>query len=185
MRNSELELRKIFDQKASSNRSASALLTKNQIHEVFSDLHPCVSTGDIDEMLKAFDLNESEGLHWEDFKKLVNQPTAVEQWTSGIPFSRLLASAIPARNLDEVDLIDENEGLRNICQTLLLGTERLLREHIQSFKKARALMMKSKGKRSNVSSKFSVLSCGTIDDFHAGLENRIGNSSQLVSAILK
>jgi hypothetical protein len=37
----------------------------------------------------------------------VDQPTEVEQWTAGIPFSRLVASAIQIHNLEDIDHIDE------------------------------------------------------------------------------
>jgi hypothetical protein len=174
VRNSEIELRKIFDER-SLLQGIQTYLKKEHIPEVLRDLQVHLSTEEIDERLNSFDSIESSGLSWDDFKKIVNQPSVVEQWTASIPFSRLIASAIPANSLDQLDHIDENEALRDLCQALLPGTERLLREHIQGFKKARALMIKSKNKTSNISSKFSLLNCGTIDDFHGGLEKRIGS----------
>lgn len=178
-------MKKIFKRKSSISEGTEPVLKNEQIREVLLDLYVNMSIEDVEQMLHSFGVDESAGWRWDDFKKLVDQPTAVEQWTSGIPFSRLVASAIPACNIDQLDQIDENEGVRHICQNLLSGMERLLRDHILCLKKARALMMNSQAKASSAGSKFTVLNCGTIDDFHGGLEKRIGNSLKAISEVLK
>ena len=107
----------------------------------------------------------------------------LERWAKSVPLHHVLADAIP---YDEDDLLKETDWLRKVseldnaaidtvCTGFLHGLKRVVAESVQSLRSAYTTMDAAK-QSNDQSTKFVVnkMSCGATDDFHRGLEGRVG-----------
>ena len=106
-----------------------------------------------------------------------------------LPLSSLLMDALPRPNAEEkrnrLRIVSERTAadILVIAHEFAYGLERMLTESVNSLKESFAAMdEKNKTKedfKKNAASKFTVnkeMACGTIKDFHDGLEGRIGSA---------
>ncbi len=105
-----------------------------------------------------------------------------------LPLASLLLDALPRPDPQEqrnrLRIISELTApdVRIIASEFAVGLERMLMDSINSLKKSFTAMedkMKSAERNNSAASKFSVsteMKCGTIEDFHEGLEGHIGDS---------
>ncbi len=114
-------------------------------------------------------------------------PAAVSSWVRSLPLAEVIIDALPrppagdARHrLRAVAELSADE-LRLAARGAAAGLERLLREGVAElrvgFRAYDARLAASEALRACAARKFEVppaMKCGTIDDFHAGLEGRIG-----------
>ena len=111
-----------------------------------------------------------------------------------LPLSSLLMDALPRPNAEEkrnrLRIVSELTAadILVIAHEFAYGLERMLTESVNSLKDSFATMdKKNETKEKNAASKFAVnkeMACGTIKDFHDGLEGRIGIACVVVVRLL-
>ncbi len=133
-------------------------------------------------LFQEFDTDNSNGLSLEEFQQLVQRPPQIVEWAKTLGLPELLADAMPRkRSVNALRVVSElsDADFENVIGALLDGLRTVLRKSAHELKQAFAvsdLRTKSSISEANSGSKFDLipLSCGTIDDFHVGLEGRIG-----------
>ncbi len=124
-------------------------------------------------------------LDFELFERVASHPTPMEEYVRAVPLHKLLADALPDEDEDPMRLFARlTEGdIASVTQGVAQGLERLLRLHVRCARMALADAA-SRTAAPSALSKFHVapLSCGRIQDFHAGLSGRIGEECQGASA---
>jgi hypothetical protein len=119
-------------------------------------------------------------------------PTPVRGWVQSLPLAELLLDALP-KQLDDDDDDQHSHPLRAVSQLdehqlqvtaicFAQGLQRLLREGVEALGEAfrafdETLKNSEELQTKKAAAKFEQLQdikCGTIEDFHAGLEGRIG-----------
>jgi hypothetical protein len=125
--------------------------------------------------------NDSSGgsIDFSEFSSLLSKPTALQQWTASMPVAELLADALqralpgigdPLREASELAA----DATALVCEAVRCGLERMLAEQTQTLREGFALMAAAETNRA--AEKYTVvsMSAGTADDYHRGLEGRIG-----------
>ena len=176
LRRNPLCVKVVFDRHCDMN---SAAITAGRLNSAFAELGLDIGTERTNELLEEFDSDLSGGgLNLEGFQHLLSKSTRLNEWAKGLPLYDLLADAIPRkRGQDPLRVVSELsfEEILMTCQALQEGLIRVLQEASASLKQA--FMETDSRAKSDGGSKFNVvaLSCGGIHDFHAGVEERIGN----------
>jgi hypothetical protein len=133
-------------------------------------------------LFRSMDIDENGGLDLQEFKRAVATPTKLEQWIASLPIPRLLARCLtsigegvedPVREFCQLRGENLNEAVTAFCfdlgNTLAKYQSQLNLSYKEMERRARD------GER-GVFSKFQIskLNCGGIEDFHRGLEGRVG-----------
>lgn len=140
-------------------------------------------------LFQEFDTDNSSGLSLEEFQQLVRKPQPLVEWAKTQDLPEMLADAIPRKEgVDALRVVSDltEDEIENVLGALLEGLGTVLRKSVKALKHAFAVSdSRSKSLSSDIStgSKFDViaLSCGNIDDFHAGLAGRIGTLPPFLS----
>ena len=147
---------------------------------------------DCDDLIRSLGINpnhlEEEGPAGESlggpidlsaFSCLLSRPTALRQWAASMPLAELLADAIHCALPGMGDPLREASELTPdvivlVCEAVRCGLERMLAEQVRMLKEGLALM--AAAETSRAAGKYTVvpMSAGTADDYHRGLEGRIG-----------
>ncbi len=135
-----------------------------------------------DELFQEFDTDNSNGLNLEEFQQLVRKPSQLIEWAKTLGLPELLADAMPRKQgANALRVVSEQTDaeFENVIGALLSGLRSVLTKSAHELKQAFAasdLRMRNSMSEANSGSKFDLipLSCGTIIDFHEGLERRIG-----------
>jgi hypothetical protein len=127
-------------------------------------------------------------MNFEEFKFGINRPSKIEQWAMGIPFAKLIASALSvivqgsaAKDDTLSALADSSErDLLVIADAMRDGIVRLVLIHIKDLKAGYVANQKINAATNSQDnqSKFAfgdlkTMACGNIKDFYAGLD-RVG-----------
>jgi hypothetical protein len=135
--------------------------------------------GDVKKLLREIDAGKNGYLSLDEFKSISKNPTVSERWALSLPLYRLLSDALPPQEKQD-DIMRTISALTDqeislVCEGMLDGLKRMVREAVQILNKAYRSMDSRKAVECG-STKFVVnsMSCGDINDFHAGLEGRIG-----------
>jgi hypothetical protein len=179
-RRDRARIRKVFDQ---FKQSGSDLIPPAVLLPAMLELKsPSRTYEALTRILENLGLDGHTPLDFEQFERVANHPTKMEEHVRAIPLHKLLSDALPVQVPDEeADPIHffsrlTEADIKSVAQGLVQGLERLLTQHVcharQVLEAARRLAEPS------VPSKFQVapMSCGRIGDFHAGLSGRIGGS---------
>ncbi len=152
---------------------------KEALHSVRPEFH-YLSKEEAKQLFVESDLENDGILDVKEFSYALGKKFPVEQVISVLPLHRLLESALPgirSRHPDEhldifVNLKDEE--IVAMVAAVSPEIERLLRETVLGLRKAKEPQDPNAG--DNVGAKFDVvtLSAGTIEDFHKGLQGRVG-----------
>ena len=155
----------------------SCYLPKDKIHAVLTDLDVNVDQKEADFLFDEFDTDNSDGLDLYEFQCLLQKSTQLNEWAKTLNLHELLTDAIPRKPgqdpLRVVSALTAEERF-DICRALQRGLERLLQESSASLKAA--FDVNDKRDKGDGGSKFNLVpvSCGNVEDFHAGVEGRIG-----------
>jgi hypothetical protein len=110
---------------------------------------------------------------------LLAKPTALRQWAASMPLAELLGDALQRALLGAADPLREASKLAPdviglVCVAVRCGLERMLAEQVRALRDGYAMMAAAKTNRA--AGKYTVISmsAGTADDYHRGLEGRIG-----------
>ena len=133
----------------------------------------------VDELFEEFDFDANSGLDLDEFRRLLRSSNRLYEWAKALPLHELLADAIPRKGgQDPLRVLSEltADEIRITCQAIQEGLIRMLYEACASLKEAFAAT--DKRAESGGGSKFNIvpLSCGRIEKFHGGFQERIGNN---------
>jgi hypothetical protein len=142
------------------------------------------------EVFEGADNDQDQALDFNEFLLAVKKPSKVEQWTAGLPLTKLVAAAfvpiIRQSKFKDDPLVALSEcstqTLSLVINVLKEGLHELLWKHISELKTGYRAMknMKLDIQENQAQSKFSsggevgVMSCGKINDFYGGLGSRVG-----------
>ena len=174
-RNSEI-VEEIFH-KHSDQRSNHRIILIDKLPKALHDLGVHVPTNDMDDFLQEFDFSNKIGLDHKEFVSVLRKPTIAEEWVKTLPVSEIIADAVPkisgVHPLEVISQLSKVE-ISVICRAVLHGLEEILFTSSRKLKEAFNAMEKKA--KTDGDCKFSMvpMTCGTIQDFHAGIEGRIG-----------
>ena len=106
----------------------------------------------------------------DDFKRIARQPSEAEQWIQMVPLAGLMARALGKRDLDGLENLQPGEmssGLLAFSE----GVKTTIEERLQKLKDQRAKLRDIPGGESKFG---GLLEGGSVDDFHHGLSDRLG-----------
>jgi hypothetical protein len=161
-------------------------LLKENMRAALKDAHfPLVSgalAANDDELMKQVDVDSSDRVSFEEFRQFVLQRGSVENWMKTEQFLQILSdSVVPLLCTDG----GQDDQMRRLAQLSSCQLTRALDVAVIGFnmqfeasqERLKKTLKAVTGQTERLSqSKFEVskLACGTIEDFHKGLESRIG-----------
>ena len=173
----------IFRQYANMSASENTI-PRSRLGEALEALGIRLSEEEVDIAFRAADLDLSGGLGLNEFRRVTETPSKMEEWASRLPLTALLGRCLsftggrdPLRDIVELEPVD----FKAVIQVFSEGTAQLLDEAVAELREIR--QAKSKTESSGTSSKFETLlkmSAGNIDSFHEGLAERVGTLLQAV-----
>ena len=135
----------------------------------------------LDHFNRILQLNFDGCIKYNAFKHIVLSPSPVEVWAKTLPLSRLLADALPKfSGCDHLRVISSltAKEVDNVAEEVCGALKEVLMLHVGLLKSAFKSMDEQVIKRGAVpaNSKFEVskMTVGSIQNFYAGLEARIG-----------
>ena len=149
---------------------------------MLTDLDVNVDQKEADFLFDEFDTDNSDGLDLYEFQHLLQKSTQLNEWAKTLNLHELLADAIPRKAgqdpLRVVSTLSAEERC-DICRAVQKGLERLLQESSASLKAA--FDVNDQREKGDGGSKFNLVpvSCGNVEDFHAGVEGRIGIANSI------
>ena len=164
-------------------------MSKENFRLAFNELGIFLDEEGEREVFDGADTDQDEGLDFNEFLMAVKKPSKVEQWTAGLPLTKLVATAfvpiIRQSKFESDPLVALSECsasiLSSVVNMLKDGLYELLWKHISDLKTGyRALQsMNLETQGHQAPSKFSIgevgtMSCGKINDFYGGLGSRVG-----------
>jgi hypothetical protein len=118
----------------------------------------------------------------DDFRRAAAKQWDVDVWAQSLPLAPMLADALPrctgCKRLRALCSLTEEE-IRAIADGYRDGLQRVLTQHVGYLRVAfEALDRLGATPRNHAAPKFELpaMSCGNIQDFHAGLQKRIGEA---------
>jgi hypothetical protein len=182
-RRREAFVREVFDKRRSPDVDG---ISRENLVPALKDIGINVSASEADELFYTQDMNCDGSIDRAEFLLMSKRLGKLEEWTSTLPLSQLLADCMPAT--DEADPVRVVSNLakahiRAIANCFSEGLVVILTEGVDKLKHAYECMDRNKreaASRSPESSgKFAVLSqmsCGNVMDFRNGLSARIGDA---------
>ena len=164
------------------------VITAASLRDALKDLDIIVTEEEIDRLMKAFDMNDDCGLDFNEFSllvsRLVSRSSPGLEYLRSLPLAELVFEGLPK----EVICAGE-DSLRNLCdinpesleasmQAITEGLIQMLRESLTELKRSFNLLDSKAAANTSAAKKFETInmSVGTIQDFHAGIQARIGDS---------
>ena len=164
-------------------------LSRENFRLAFRDLGIFLDEEGEREVFEGADSDQDQSLDFNEFLTAIKKPSTIEQWTAGLPLTKLVAAAfvpiIRQSKYKEDPLIALSECSAQVLSLALGvlkdGLNELLWKHISELKTGycalKSLNLESQGPQAN--SKFSIgevgtMSCGKINDFYGGLGTRVG-----------
>jgi len=135
------------------------------------------------EVSTMMDVDKNGAINKDQFLDITRTPTSMDQWARTLPLGDLLSSCLPHKEGEPLQVVGSltEEELLNVEQAFQRGFKRLfeesaaqLREAVEVTKRSAEAALNDKGV-----SKYSTfkMSCGNVDNFHEGLQGRIGAPS--------
>jgi hypothetical protein len=156
---------------------SNAKLQRSQLSKILAELGKSADEKEVEDLFSEFDSNDDDELDWEEFSLLLSKSGRREEWAKSLNLEKMLADLIPVvigkDSLRVVaDLTVQDQAM--ICEIFSEGLMQVLEDSSSKLKGAFQIS-DSRTSREN-GSKFNIVpvSCGCIDDFHAGIESRTG-----------
>ena len=133
-----------------------------------------MSVKEVESLFNEFDSDNSDGLSQEEFCRMLQKLRPVHEWAKSLPIAEVLVDSLPRKaNQQPLKIVSEltDDEISVVCMVFARGVERILQESRTSLMQAFQI-----DRGAETGSKFNMVpvSCGNIDDFHQGLEQRIG-----------
>ena len=116
----------------------------------------------------------TESVELDEFKRIARQPNKAEQWFQMIPFASLLSRSLGTITLDDLKNLQAGElvlGLKLFYE----GVQVMLQQRLEKLRKLMDQEKELQNLHGNDQTKFGgVLEGGSVDDFHHGLSDRLG-----------
>jgi hypothetical protein len=174
LRRDPLYVKTIFDEHCEKN---SASMSKSKIFFALKKLGIDIDSKRATELFDEFDCDFSRGMDLEEFKILLQRSNRLNQWAEGLLLHDLLTDSIPRKaEQDPMRLVSELtvDEIALTCRAFQDGLIGLLSEACASLKQA-FIVSDARKAQSTEGSKFNLgMNCGNIDEFHQGVEERIG-----------
>jgi hypothetical protein len=157
----------------------SSYLSKSQLFPLLKELGVNITEIESEELFDEFDYCDNQGLNLQELQLLLQKPCRLHEWAMGLPLYELLADAMPRKpGMDPLRVVSTltSEEIVAVCEVVRNGLARMLKESSELLFKAFLISDKRSKESFSDGSKFSLqsMSCGNIDDFHKGIEARIG-----------
>ena len=160
-----------------------------------------MSKEEAEELFEEFDSDKSETLDIDELKRLVEKPTRLHEWVKTLPLVDIVVDAMRAILLkqgedsftDPLRMVSElsSEERQAVCATLHHCLEGILADACAGLRNAFESKSSNEGKtKSQLVGKFQVcgedkvMAGGSIFDFQAGIEARIGERLTMVFFLL-
>jgi hypothetical protein len=131
-----------------------------------------------------------EQIDFEEFRRILQSRSVLDQWAKSVPLWQLLSDSIPRKTRtfdflrsskpDRLKMISNlaAEDIEEISEAFLVGFKVLVTQHCRTLQES-LRSMKAKSSKVSASKKPSekfgfVMECGSIQDFHNGLSARLG-----------
>ena len=156
-------------------------ILKKNFSKALQDLEIKLNDQETEELFKCVDVDRNNSLSYSEFEKVVFQPSDLERWALSIPFHYVVADAVScieregAHKLEKASNLTESD-IVVVCNGIVDGMKKLITGKVFELKQAFDRMRASQAEN-QAGSKYLVISsmsCGGPEDFHKGLEGRIG-----------
>jgi hypothetical protein len=160
--------------------SRTNLLTAESTRSALREIGVRLTAEEAAVLFEIFDTDDNGGLDLQEFMKAIKYPGKVEQWADSLPLSKLLAHCLSFKESDdqlrEVSSLSSDELCASIkAYSKCLQT--ILTNALDELKKCYAEMDRMTADSANeANSKFQTfkMSSGKVEDFHRGLQGRVG-----------
>ncbi len=145
------------------------------------------------QIFEEMDMNRDETLDFTEFRRILNKKSAIQEWAATLQLDMILADAIPddggsfgLRTIPATTILNykveqrisvlSNEELDVICAVVSNGLRKLLSDKVAEYKAcfSENAITPQDLSNSNSGKYQAVMNCGSIDNFHKGLEDRVG-----------
>jgi hypothetical protein len=180
-RRDKAEVLKVFNAFAETTEAVGpSRVSRDKIHAALMELGVVVDGQEAVQILKEID-TDHDGLDLKGFESLLQRPNRLYELAKTLPLCDILADSIPRKSgVDPLRVVSSLTAAERdiVCDTVRSGLDKLLKEWSEQLKDA--FKVTDHRRDSGVGSKFNIVavSCGDIDDFHAGVEERIGENSK-------
>ena len=159
------------------------MIPRSQVFSVLKELGLNIDEAEAKALFDEFDTDISEGLDLQELQLLLQKPSRLHEWAKGLSLHELLADAMPRKpGIDPLRVASAltAEEISAVCEAVRFGLERMLKASSAFLREA--FRASDQRKDTIEDSKFSIVavSCGTIQDFHAGVEGRTGEFLRMI-----
>jgi hypothetical protein len=180
-RRSQEYIQNIFSKHSQAAESTrESLISKKNFLNALQDLKIKLDDQELEELFKRVDVDESESLSLSEFENIVSQLSDLERWALSIPVHYLLADAVSCIDREGAHAMEKASNLTEqdvsvICNGITDGLRKIVGSKVFELKQAYDAMRASQSEQV-AGAKFTVgtMSSGGPEDFHKGLEGRIG-----------
>ncbi len=169
--------------------SATNLMAADSIRNALREIGVQLTADEAVVVFETFDTDENGGLDLQEFMKAIKYPSKVEQWVETLPLSKLLAQCLSFKEGDdplrEVSSLSSDE-VRVSVTAYTESLQTILSDAVGELKKCYAEMDRlAKQSANDAGSKFQTfkMSSGGVEDFHNGLQGRVGASYNSLHAL--
>ena len=140
-----------------------------------------------DLLFKEADMDNDNGLDLEEFSRVINKTSKLEQWATTLPLAKLLAYCLPSLETGAVNSTADSlravsrlstQDIVKAAQLVGEGVARVLEERVKDLKACYDNMDKKTAEEllntANVKFQAFTMSAGKVEDFHKGLTERVG-----------
>jgi Ca2+-binding EF-hand superfamily protein len=161
-------------------KSGSPALSTELFTSALEELGLHLKEDEIKALFHTVDVNNDGVMDFEEFKRAVQYPSAIEQLISTLHINKIFADAFmvpdimgdePLRQFGQIS----SEQIKEICKAAIPFLETALTEAKEKIRVSYEAMDKSEASKRG--KKFEVppeMSAGTVEDFHRGLSGRVG-----------
>lgn len=183
LRRDEVNLRKVFNSynPVQDIKTCQDKISKESLKQALNDLTPTLTNDDFEALFTEFDADSDGLIDFDEFKKAVWRPSAIEKWAKSLHFWKLVADAVPLSNKSDqlramADLSEDQlmviftEATKSMQQTFLAEVKKLQLAYQAMDAKKQA------SSQDGAAAKFKTFkaSAGSVTDFHNGLMGRVG-----------
>jgi hypothetical protein len=188
LRRDESYVKGVFEKHCTSPLGAEAGLLKQNMRAALIDAHFPMAHGPLatsdDELMQQVDLDSNGRVSFDEFHQFVRQRSSVENWMKTEQLLQIVsdsfvpllgADAGPDDRMRRLANMSPDQ-VRRALDAAVIGLGVQFESSLANLNKTLKAVTAQADRLSQSKFELSKLACGTIDDFHKGLESRIGVS---------